>query len=424
MLTHHITSPVTLARLRATPCSPHLDGYTDWLVSRHYASSTIELFLFGLIPLGRWLDTNNLSIDRFNHDALDDYRCERARLNLLRHRGGKHKAAFRGAKCLHEYLAINGVVEPQPASEPCELIASFEQWMLLHKGVRQITLTNHIHYLAPFVATMGDNPCLYNAVSVRRHLRHVAASSSDHTTRAASTSIRIFLRFLIATEQCSDTLIGAIPKIAHWSLSTLPRYISSDDIELLIRSCDTATLTARRDRAVLLLLARLALRAGDIAALELADIDWCEGRISVAGKNRRRFWLPMPQDVGDALVDYILHERPDSLEQCVFLKCIAPTGPVNRTLVSSIVRRAILRSGIETPSKGAHLLRHSAATTMLAKGATLAQIGSVLRHSSIDTTAIYAKVDTTLLSNVAAAWPDTADIQHVAVIATTGAVSC
>jgi len=425
MLTQHVTSPISLSRLQTTVCSPYLDGYTDWLVAKHYASSTIELFLFGILPLGHWLETNGLSISRFDHHALDVFRHERATLGKRYHRSGKQKAAFRGAMCFHEYLVAKGVVEPQPeANKRCELLAGFERWMVCHKGVRQVTLTNHMYYLEPFIVTMGDKPRLYCAKAVRSHLLQVSTSYTASTAQAASTSIRTFLRYLIATGQCSDTLVGAVPKIAHRSLRTLPRFISPDDIEQLIDSCSMTTLTARRDRAVLLLLARLALRAGDVAALELTDIDWREGRIKVAGKNRREFWLPMPQDVGDALVDYIQNERPNSREQRVILKCIAPMRPASRTLISSIVRRAIDRTGMDTPSAGAHLLRHSAATAMLAQGATLAQIGSVLRHSSINTTAIYAKVDTNLLNKVAAPWPSSDDEQHSEIIHKTGADSC
>jgi len=425
MLTQHVTSSISLSRLQATACSPYLDGYTDWLVAKHYASSTIELFLFGILPLGHWLETNDLSITGFDHHALDVFRHERAALGKRYHRSGKQKAAFRGAMCFHEYLVAKGIVESQPeVTKRCELLADFERWMVCHKGVQQVTLANHRYYLEPFIVTMGDKPGRYRAKAVRRHLRQVSTSSRVSTIQAASTSIRTFLRYLVATGQCSNTLVDAVPKIAHWSLSTLPRFISPDDIEQLIDSCSMTILTARRDRAVLLLLARLALRAGDVAALELTDIDWREGRIRVSGKNRREFWLPLPQDVGDALVDYIQNERPDSREQRVILKSIAPMRPASRGLISSIVRRAIDRTGMDTPSAGAHLLRHSAATAMLAQGATLAQIGSVLRHSSINTTAIYAKVDTNLLNGVAAPWPSSDDEQYREIVLMTGADSC
>jgi integrase/recombinase XerD len=321
----------------------------------------------------------------------------------------------------HEYLVAKGVVKSQPeVTKRGELLAGFERWMVCHKGVRQVTLANHMYYLEPFIVTIGDKPELYSSKAVRRHLWQVSTSSRVATIQAASASIRTFLRYLVATGQFSNTLIGAAPKIACWSLSTLPRFISHDDIEQLIDSCSMTTLTARRERAVLLLLSRLALRACDVAGLELTDIDWREGRIRVAGKNRREFWLPMLQDVGDTLVDYIQNERPDSRELRVILKCIAPMRPASRTLISSIVRRAIDRTSMDTPSAGAHLLRHS----MLAQGATLAQIGSVLCHSSINTTAIYAKVDINLLSGAAAPWPSSDDDQHGEIVPMTGAGSC
>jgi len=192
----------------------------------------------------------------------------------------------------------------------------------------------------------------------------------------------------------------------------LPSTLPAADVERLIASCAERPLTARRDRAVLLLLWRLALRAGDVAALELADIDWREGRIKVTGKNRRAIWLPMAQDVGDALVDYLRNERPDVDTQRVFLKSIAPLEALQPRVVSWIVRRAIVRTGIEALAGGAHLLRRSAASEMLRHGATLEQIGTVLRHESVQTTQLYAKVDQELLLGVAPPWPSAAPVQE------------
>jgi site-specific recombinase XerD len=185
----------------------------------------------------------------------------------------------------------------------------------------------------------------------------------------------------------------------------LPKYLSAEAVERVITSCDLSTHTGVRDRAVLLLLARLGLRAGDVAGLTFPAIDWSAGTIRVAGKNRREARLPLPQDVGDAVLAY-LEQRPDVNDVHVFITTTAPLRRLSRRTVSKIVRRAIQRSEIQAPIHGAHVLRHSFATAMLREGVSLPTIGSVLRHASIETTAIYAKVDTPLLRQVARPWPE------------------
>jgi len=411
MFENYISTTGSRARLRTTPCSAYLDDYCDWLAARRYTPATITLYLFGIVPLGRWMAANAVAVSAFDREALAAFRLERTALGQFRHRDGvKIKAAFLGARRFQTFLVATDVVQEGPVIEPppCPLLSGFERWMLVHRGVRPITLSGYAFYVQELIAALGEDPALYDASSIRRYLLARAARTAAPGAQSAATAVRMFLRYLVANGRCESSLPDAIPKIADRRLTTLPRYISDDAVQQLITSCELCALTARRDRAVLLLLARLALRAADVAGLERSDVDWHEGRIRVSGKNRREFWLPMTQELGDAVGDYVLHERPVSDEPRLFLKCIAPAGPLESSVISTIVRRAIDRVGLDTPSKGAHLLRHSAATSMLRRGATLAQIGSVLRHAHIDTTAIYAKTDPALLASVAAPWPDEA----------------
>lgn len=185
----------------------------------------------------------------------------------------------------------------------------------------------------------------------------------------------------------------------------------ADKIERIIDSCDSGTPSGLRDRAVLLLLARLGLRAGDVANLRLGDIDWKTGRFRVMGKGRREVWLPLPQDAGDALLTYLQRVRPAVSNDHVFLKIQAPIAPCSASSVSHRVAEAIRRAGVEAPAHGAHLLRHSLATRMLREGATLDAIGVLLRHEDIETTAVYSKVDVELLRQVAQPWP-TAEVSR------------
>ncbi|RVN12871.1 integrase [Sinorhizobium meliloti] len=222
-----------------------------------------------------------------------------------------------------------------------------------------------------------------------------------------TSALRSYLRFLAGVGLCRPNLDHAIPPVLQWRLSSLPRYLAAADVERVIASCDQLTRGRLRDRAILLLLARLGLRAGDVAGLRLSDIEWTSGMLRLSGKARRQVRLPLPQDVGDALLAYIEQERPRMHQEAVFLTMIAPYRSFAQSShVSTIVALALKRAGIsDPPSTGACLLRHSAATSMLRSGATLEAVGTVLRHRSLDMTAHYAKVDAAMLEQVAQPWP-------------------
>ena len=228
------------------------------------------------------------------------------------------------------------------------------------------------------------------------------------TAKKCTTALRMFLRFLIAEGKCAADLDAAIPVLAHWRLSSLPRYLQPEEVERVIASCDPNSAVGRRDRAILLLLARLGLRAGDIVRLRLGDIDWEEAKIRVSGKGRRETRLPLTQEVGDAVVDYLKAAVPTPTPRCCFsalVRLFAPSG--SHCAISVIVAQAMRRAGVSCPSRGAaHVLRHSVATAMLRHGASLQEIAAVLRHRSIETTQIYAKVDVTALQQIAQAWPE------------------
>jgi integrase len=177
-------------------------------------------------------------------------------------------------------------------------------------------------------------------------------------------------------------------------------------VEQVLASCDLTTAIGVRDQAVLLLLAQLGLRAGDVAALKWRDIDWPDGTLCVMGKNRRQTRLPLPQEVGEAILDYAEHQRPRVPSPYVFLTTMAPIRPISPKTVTKITADALRRANVESPIYGAHVLRHSAATNMLRQGASLPSIGAVLRHASVETTAHYAKVDVDLLHEVVRAWPE------------------
>jgi len=202
-------------------------------------------------------------------------------------------------------------------------------------------------------------------------------------------------------------LSHAVPKVAFWSFSTLPKFLSTEQVRQVLRHCERTTPLGRRDYAILLLLARLGLRAGEVTRLNLEDIDWENSRITVLGKGQRRTQFPLPADAGKAIASYLHHGRPRCASRRVFIRALAPfRGFSQGNIVSGIVKDNLARAGVVVPGrKGAHLLRHSLATDMLRKGASLDEIGEVLRHKCRDTTAIYAKVDFESLRALALPWP-------------------
>jgi site-specific recombinase XerD len=257
-----------------------------------------------------------------------------------------------------------------------------------------------------FVAWLGEDLGRLTAAGIRSYILKEAGAFSASRAKAIVGAVRTLLRYLVIMGQCPPLLLDAVPTVAHWRLASLPRYVGREEVDRVVDSCDVRKLAGLRDRAILLLLARLALRAGDIAALRRNDIDWHAARIRVVGKTRREAWLPLPQDVGDSILKYLekRHEVDDG--GFVFLRLIAPHRPISSMVVSTAVGTAMKRAGIRSAIRGAaHVLRHSAATQMLRQGASLDEVGLVLRHSGTQSTTIYAKVDINALRTIAQPWP-------------------
>jgi integrase/recombinase XerD len=268
------------------------------------------------------------------------------------------------------------------------------------------TLSNCRLPIAALLQNRGTDTRAFTAEGLRNFLLGQVKRLSQEQSKKLATALRMFLRFLIARGDCAASLDYTIPTVARWRLAALPKYLPAHDVECLIKSCDPATTLGARDRAILLLIARLGLRAGDVSALKFGDLRWSEAALIVSGKYRREARLPLPQDVGDAIVHYLRHGRPRVLNERVFITTAAPHVPLSRQGVGRAVRRALRRTGISAPTEGVHLLRHSAATSLLRDGASLLTIGALLRHASIETTTVYAKVDVGLLGQIAMPWPE------------------
>src|SRR5712664_1998856 len=260
---------------------------------------------------------------------------------------------------------------------------------------------------AELLQALGEDVGQWTAHAVRNFLLQRASQCGAPTTQKLITSLRAFLRYLNYNGDSRDDLAPAIPAVSHWRLAKLPRCLSAEEVKRLVAACDGADAGRLRDRAIVLMLVRLGLRAGDVAQLRLTDIDWNRGTLQVIGKGRYQVRLPLPQDVGDAVLRYLEQRLANGDTDQVFVRSIAPYRPfASGDGVSSVVRHALQRARIEVPAKGAHLLRHTAATEMLRNGVPLEQAGLVLRHRSIDMTAYYAKADVALLKQIAQPWPE------------------
>ena len=408
MLETHLSSPVTRERLRASVIAEHIDAFADWLHGAGYTAITVEGRLRSLAGWTDWMRTAGYTAQDLL-SGLEACRAMLAHEERVPFRRGPNRHSLAAASVFIRFLRERGVL-PVPAVAPSAterwpLLGEFRSWMCTNRGLTETSLDVYEGILIGLLDDLGDDPRTYSAESLRTFVLDRAKPHGIERAKSVAVAVRSFLRFLGATGRCAAGMDYAIPGYACWQLAAVPRYLSLDDIERVIGSCaDDAN--GRRDQAVLLLLARLALRASEVAELKLADIDWCNGSILVCGKARRQALLPLPQEVGDAILLYLQQGRPPLSVPEVFVTVTAPLHPLTRAAVTHIVRSALRRCAIRAPINGAHVLRHSAATAMLRQGASLASVGAVLRHRSARTTALYAKVDFDLLSEIAQPWPE------------------
>jgi site-specific recombinase XerD len=395
-------------QLRAGPGGQYLDEFAQELSQTRYARITSRKHICSAAHFLYWADRNHIEIASVNEVSVADFLRHLKHCRCLRH-GPSHRAT--GAKLLLRYLRKTGAVTTAPpmVKKPA-LLVGFERWMREERCACGATIHNYSIYVQELLNSLGEDPSEYDAQNLRQCLRQISQRNGRgvESVKTATLGIRMFLRFLITTGQCRVGLDRAIPTVANWRLSSLPRYLPAAAIERLIAACHTSTPIGRRDRAIVLLLARLALRADDIVQLRLGDIDWEGAWIHVCGKGRRETRLPLTQELGQAISAYLLDGRPETQSDRVFIRARAPFTPFSDSgAVSLLVAKVMQDAGITPPCRGAaHLLRHSAASSMLREGSSLRDIALVLRHRSIESTQIYAKVDFNALLTVTQPWPE------------------
>jgi len=408
MLEHFFAGAPTLARLRTGLTGPFGDGFADVLGNAGYARGTARGYLRAAAHLGMWMQGEGLGIGALDERGLAGFAQHLRHCACLRRNRGRYADAIAGARHFLAHVRARGLVTVPQVSAGRALpgvLEHFEEWMRCHRGIAERTLQGYRPILLDLLRRVGD-PQRFAAGPLRQFVLDRAAPRGRSYAKTITKAVRMFLRYAASHGLAEARLIDAIPTIAHWRLASLPVYLPAADVERLVHAPDPSTPVGLRDRAMLLLLARLGLRAGDLIALHLHDIDWQAGTLIVTGKGRRAARLPLPQDAGDALLAYLTTGRPVSGDDHVFLRLHAPVrGLRHQVTVAEAVHRAAERAGVRLPRGGGHVLRHSLATALVRGGVPLAAIGMLLRHRSAETTAYYAKVDVPLLRTVARCWP-------------------
>ena len=389
-----------------------LDGiiptYEDFLSQQGFSKISACQQLRFLADMNRWLHQKRLSISdltahtiqrylRLRHRRLRPRRDDAAILNRLLH-----------LLHTHDLLPIKDTRLPD---DPHQYIDNdFDRYLAEERGLCLATRINYRPFIQKFLtAQFGNKPARLaelNANDVIRFIRKQTLHLHPKHAGLMVSALRSFFRFLHHRGDITIDLAACVPPIANWKFSALPKFIQPDQIQRVLNHCDRQTAKGRRDFAILLLLARLGLRACEIVGLTLDDIHWQAGKISIQGKAKRPAMLPLPPDVGRAIAAYLKNDRPACSTRRLFICLRAPhRGFANSIAISTIVARSLKKAGIDCPHTGAHLFRHSLATQMLRQGATLSDIALLLRHRSLNTTTIYAKVDLTALHALAQPWP-------------------
>ncbi len=411
MLSHFFEGPARIRGIRSGPSGSLIESFADYLFKNGYAEVSARRHIRSAEHIVRWASRNNLPVSELDDLALRSFGDHLKRCRCGRYSRRDPVNILTGARLFLRHsqgLDTALIRRPSPADLMPVLLQSFCRWMREHRGTSEQTLYNYGLPIRELIRRLGEDPSKLDAQRLRKFVLNQSRHTGWAAAKRCTTALRMFLRFLIADGRCRAGLLGAIPTLAHWRLSSLPRYLPPEAVGRVIDSCDVSSPVGKRDRAILLLLARLGLRAGDIVQMRLQDIDWKGAWIGVSGKNRRQTRLPLTQEVGDAMVSYVQKGRPRSHTETLFLRSRAPfRGFRGHPAVSVIVARAFRRAGIKRPGRGAaHLLRHSVASSMLRQGASLQEIAALLRHRSVETTQIYAKIDVTALQQIAQPWPE------------------
>jgi site-specific recombinase XerD len=378
-------------RMHDGPLGALIDAFIGSLAAKGYGRDSLRRTAWLVGDFSRWLDRRGIAATAIGQNVVDAFLHGRKRRRTPRVEDRPTLLK------LLTHLALEGVTE-------------YVDYLRHERNLAPATIrSNRIEARNLLASLFADGPLTFDTVTARditAHVRRATKACRPNSACRVVGGVRAFLRFAVYRGWFETDMSSHIPAPAVWSQSSIPRALQDDQVLRTLAQCDRATPCGCRDYAVILLLARLGLRAGEVVALQLEDIDWHAGELKVRNGQSRVDSLPLPHDVGQALAQYLSEARPRCSSRQVFVRAQAPLeGFSGGTAVAAIVRRALQRAGLDSQSKGAHVFRHTLATRLLREGSSLPEIGEVLRHRQQHTTTIYAKVDLISLRTIAPSWP-------------------
>jgi site-specific recombinase XerD len=386
------------------PLACYIDRFAEFLACEGYTSQTVKVKRALVADLSRWLARRRLPLATLDERRLKQFQAYHRR-SLRR---GDMFTGHQLLGLLRRLGVISSLPQKMDRTALDRIIRDYDRFLSSERGLARATMVCYLPVVRRLLTERFGNKALrledLRPADLNRFILREGQRVSRIHARTTVTALRSFLRFLRQRGAIKTDLAAALPAVAHWRLSHIPKSLPPGQVAQLLRSCDRSTPSGQRDYAILLLWARLGLRGGEVLAMTLDDLDWEHGEMVVRGKGQRLERLPLPRDVGTALVHYLRHVRPACSSRTVFIRLKAPLRGLRLTAICCVVRRALKRAGLNPDFKGAHLLRHSLATTMLRRGASLREIGQLLRHKQPTTTQIYAKVDIKALRGIALPW--------------------
>jgi len=406
-------SAAALAARAVGPLAPHLGAYASWLTAKRYRIDCVYIKTRHGLAFDRWLHASTVALADVDERRIAQYQDGDSHRRKVRRVDTRRIERCALIQLLHFLREQGAVGSARVATLPSDdVVAGFERHLQVERGLAETTIercaTTAQQFLSARFGTGEVDLRALRASDVVQFVQHEAKRLRPPGTRSVVTGLRSFLRYVQYCGEVGPELVFSVPKVAAWSMtSPLPKAISAEHAQAALDSCDRASALGRRDYAVLLILARLGLRADEIIKLQLDDIDWDSGHLRVRGKGGRECLMPLPVDVGEAIATYAADGRPNSADRHLFLRSTAPIRGLKdgSYAVGAIVGRALRRAHVDAPHRGSHQFRHALAVRMLQRGASLSEIGEVLRHRSPQSTSIYARVDLEALRALAPAWP-------------------
>ncbi len=405
--TAYFENTKVLHRLHEGPLGIYIDLYAERLVREGHCYQSGARCIRIVSDFSLWLVGKCLSINDVDERSIEQY---------LRFRAQHLKPFFSDRPALYRLLAVlreGDVIASPPLIQPGpfeKIEIDFGNYLSQERGLSRLTVIRHLPPLRKFLYEhCPEGAASFSKLTGRDITDFIERHAHDQSPRSGKSmcwTLRAFTRYLQYRGYIIANLATSVPSIRTWKFSSLPEFLLPEQIQQVLDSCDRSSAIGKRDYAVLMLLARLGLRAKEIATLTLNDIDWYSSRLIIQGKGRRQDSLPLIPEVGSTLADYLEHGRPNTDSRRVFVRSLAPhIGLASSSGISMIAASAMIRAGVNVRRKGTHIFRHSLATQLLRAGATLTEIGRVLRHQNHDTTRIYAKVDINALRSLGYQWP-------------------